>query len=103
MGRKALTEIRSIVTPDTILRWHRNLITEKWDYSKCRKKHGRVKTDKAIVKLLVQMAKENPTWGYHRIQGASANLGYKISDTTIGSILKEHGIEPAPQRKGQMT
>jgi transposase InsO family protein len=77
------------------------LIAEKWDYSERRKKAGRPKTDKEIVELLVQMAKENPTWGYNRIQGALANLGYELSDTATGSILKQHGIEPVPERKRQ--
>jgi putative transposase len=103
LGRKALAEICSIVTPETILSWHKNLIAEKWDYSKCRKKLGHPRTDKEIVELLVQMAKENPTWGYNRIQGALTNLGHKISDAGIGNILKEHEIEPAPERRKQTT
>jgi transposase InsO family protein len=57
-------------------------------------------TDEA-TQLVLQMARENPTWGYDRIQGALANLGHEISDQTVGNILKEHGIEPAPQRKRQ--
>jgi transposase len=101
LGRKALAEICSIITPETILCWHRKLIAEKWDYSKCRKQTGRPKTDKEVVELLVKMAKENPAWGYNRIQGALSNLGYEFSDTAIGNILKEHGIEPAPERKRQ--
>jgi putative transposase len=103
LGRKALAEICSIVTPETILRWHMNLVADKWDYSKRRNKAGRPKTDKELVELLLKMAKENPSWGYDRIQGALANLGYKISDTAIGNILWEHGIEPAPERKKQTT
>jgi hypothetical protein len=55
------------------------------------------------LELMVQMANENPSWGYNKIQGALANLGYEISDTAIGNILKEHGIEPAPERKRQTT
>jgi putative transposase len=103
LGRKALGDLCTIVTPETILRWHRNLVAQKWDYSKCRKKLGRPSTDKEIVELLVQMARENPAWGYNRIQGALANLGHEISDTAIGNILKQHGIEPAPERKKQTT
>jgi putative transposase len=103
LGRKALAEVCSIVTPETILRWHRDLIAEKRDYSKRRNKTGRPQTDKEIVELLLKMAKENPSWGYDRIQGAMANLGYTISGTAIGNILKEHGIEPAPERKKQTT
>ena len=57
----------------------------------------------SIQQLVVQMAHENPTWGYDRIQGALANLGHQISDQTVGNILKAHGIEPAPERKRQTT
>lgn len=103
LGRKALAQICSIVTPETILRWHRKLIAEKWDYSERRKKQGRPNTDKKIVELLIRMARENPAWGYNRIQGALANLGHEISDAAIGKILKEHGIEPAPEPKTQTT
>jgi len=56
-----------------------------------------------IVDLLLRMARENTTWGYDRIQGALANLGHKISDSTVANIFREHGIEPAPERKHQMT
>jgi putative transposase len=103
LGRKMLAEICSIVTPETILRWHRELVAKKWDYSKCRKKVGRPSIEKEVVELLIQMAKENPGWGYNRIQGALANLGYKISDTVIGNILRKHGIDPSPERKKQTT
>jgi putative transposase len=58
---------------------------------------------KKVIELVVQIAKKNPSWGYNRIQGALANLGYTISDTAIGNILKEYSIEPAPERKRQTT
>jgi len=102
LGRKVLAEISTIFTPDTILRWHRELITKKWDYSDRRqRKPGRPAISEEIAKLIVQIAKENTNWGYNRIQGALVNLGYEISDQTIGNILKEHGIEPTPKRKRQ--
>ena len=104
LGRKVLQEIGGLFTPDTILRWHRELIAQKWDYSKQReKKPGRPPTSEEITALVLQMARENPSWGYDRIQGALANLGHEISDQTIGNILREHGIEPAPERKRQTT
>jgi len=104
LGRKLLQEIGSLFTPDTILRWHRELVAQKWDYSARReKKPGRPPTPEEIAQLVVQMARENPSWGYDRIQGALANLGHKISDQTVGNILKAHGIEPAPERKRQTT
>ena len=104
LGRKVLEEIGTLFTPDTILRWHRELVARKWDYSGRReKKPGRPPTDESIQQLVVQMARENPSWGYDRIQGALANLGHQISDQTVGNILKAHGIEPAPERKRQTT
>ena len=99
LGRKALRELCTIVTPDTLLRWHRRLIAEKWNYSNRRKSGGRPKVSKQIVELVLRLARENLTWGYDRIQGALSNLGYEVSDTTIGNILRGHGIEPAPKRK----
>ena len=103
IGRKALLELTTIVTPDTILRWHRELVAKKWDYSDRRKAVGRPRVTREIVNLVLRMARENPFWGYDRIQGALANLGHKVSDQTVGNILKEHGIEPVPDRKRQTT
>ena len=104
LGRKVLTELTTIVTPDTILRWHRELVAQKWDYSDRRKKKpGRPPLSDEVKQLVVRFAKENPDWGYDRIQGALANLRHTISDQTVGNILKAHGIEPAPERKRQMT
>ncbi len=90
-------------TPDTILRWHRTLVAKKWDHSDQRKSVGRPRIRQVIVDLILRFASENPTWGYDRIQGALANVGYHISDQTVGNVLKEHGIEPAPDRKRQTT
>ena len=103
LGRKALMELTTIVTPDTILRWHRQLVARKWDYSEHRKSVGRPCLEKKIVDLVLRFARENLTWGYDRIQGALANLGHKISDQTVGNILKEHGIERPPERKRRTT
>ncbi len=103
IGRKALLELTTIVTPDTILRWHRELVAKKWDYSERRKSAGRPRVKQEIVDLVLRIARENPSWGYDRIQGALANLGHEVSDQTVGNILKEHGIEPAPDRKRQTT
>ena len=100
LGRKTLRELTTIVTPDTILRWHRQLVAQKWDYSDRRKKQpGRPRIRQIIVDLILRFAKENTTWGYDRIQGALANVGYCISDTTVKNVLIAHGIEPAPERQ----
>jgi len=99
LGRKMLEEVGTLFTPDTILRWHRMLAARKWDYSDRRqRKPGRPETPEAVVQLVVQIARENTHWGYDRIQGTLTNLGHQIADQTIGNILKDHGIEPAPDR-----
>ena len=98
LGRKLLKELSTIVTPDTILRWHRKLIAKKFDYSTRRKKQGRPATKKKLEELIVTIAQENPGWGYTRIAGALANLGHKVARTTIANILKQHGIDLAPKR-----
>ena len=92
LGRKALGEITTIVTPDTILRWHRQIVAAKWDTSDRRKKSpGRPPVSTEIEQLVLRLAKENPTWGYDRIAGALANLGHSISDSTVGNILRLTG------------
>ena len=97
LGRKVLEEIGSIFTPDTILRWHRELIARKWDYSDKRGSMGRPATPPEIADLILQFARENPRWGYDRIADALANIGHHLSDQTVGNVLKANGIEPAPQ------
>ncbi|MCP4170956.1 MAG: hypothetical protein GY758_09320, partial [Fuerstiella sp.] len=98
IGRKTLLELTTIVTPDTILRWHRELVARKFDSSN-KRQPGRPRIRQVIVDAIVHFAVENPTWGYDRIQGALKNLKYHISDTTVGNVLKTHGIEPAPDRQ----
>jgi putative transposase len=103
LGRKLLEEIGTLFTPDTILRWHRELVAQKWDHSDKRRSVGRPPTPQEVVDLILKFARENPTWGYDRIADALANLGHKVSDQTVGNILKAHGIEPAPERKRATT
>jgi hypothetical protein len=97
LGRKVLNELGTLVTPDTLLRWHRELVARKWDYSQ-RCGPGRPRIMKTIVDLILRMALENRSWGYTRIRGALANLGHQVGRGTIANILHEHGIEPAPER-----
>src|SRR5262245_48516657 len=103
LGKQALAEVATIVTPDTILAGHRKLVAKKFDGSRQRKALGRPTIDKDVEDLVVRMARENRSWGYDRIVGALANLGYTISDQTVGNILKRHGIPPAPERKTTTT
>jgi hypothetical protein len=76
LGRAALRQVATIVTPDTILRWHRHLIARKWTYAP--KRLGRPGAIKEIRRLVVRMAEENPTWGYTRLRGALKNVGHRV-------------------------
>ncbi|REK25516.1 MAG: hypothetical protein DWQ42_11235 [Planctomycetota bacterium] len=103
LGRRLLGQVGTLFTPDTILRWHRQLVATKWDYSDRRKAIGRPRVRQQIVELVLRLARENPRWGYARLQGALANLGYEITATTVRNILKAHGIEPAPDRRRSLS
>ena len=80
-----------IATPDTLLRWHRQLIARKWTYTSQPARRGVLLE---IRRLAVRMATENPTWGYTRIQGALKNLGHRVGRSTIARILRAEGIPP---------
>ena len=96
LGREALRDIATIVTPDTLLRWHRQLVARKWTYTKRRTSRRSVLAE--IRQLVVRMAEENSTWGYTRIQGALKNLGHQVGRSTVARIVKAHGLTPAPTR-----
>ena len=100
LGRRVLAEVATIVTPDTLLRWHRKLIAEKYDGS-AKRGPGRPTKATDLAALIVRMATENRDWGYRRIQGALSNLGHMVAPGTVANILKKHGIEPSPQRNRQ--
>jgi hypothetical protein len=101
LGRRHLAAVAGIVTPDTILRWYRTLVAQKYDGSKMRRP-GRPTTEPEIAALVVRMANENPTWGYTRIRGGLKHLGHDVARNTMKAILKNHGIEPAPERRTKM-
>ena len=103
LGRKVLAEVATIVKPDTILAWDRRLVARKFDGSKSREYPGRPRVPRDVEELVVRFAKENRDWGYDRIVGALANVGHKVSDQTVGNILKRHGIPPATERKKTTT
>jgi putative transposase len=102
LGRKLLAEVATIVTPETLLAWHRKLIAQKYDGSG-KRGPGRPRTAAVIEGLVVRMAQENRDWGYRRIQGALSNLGHELARSTIAEILERHGIEPAPERSRKTT
>jgi len=99
LGKRALEEVASIVRPDTILGWHRKLVARKFDGSKNRMYPGRPRIDDEIEQLIIRFARENRSWGYDRIAGAMANFGHRVSDQTVGNILKRHALPPAPERE----
>ena len=101
LGRRVLTQVAGIVTPDTILRWYRRLIAKKYDGS-ARRRRGRPMTRQDVAELVVRMAVDNPRWGYTRIRGALSNLGHTIARTTVKRILHDHGVDPAPERSRHM-
>lgn len=96
LGRRRLRDVATIVTADTILRWHRQLIARKRTYAT--RRGGRPGVLAEIQRLVVRMAEENPTWGYTRIVGALKHVGHRVSRSSIARILKAHGIPPVPER-----
>jgi hypothetical protein len=102
LGRRNLGEVATIVTPETLLAWHRKLIAQKYD-GRGHRRPGHPRTPEEIEALIVRMAQENRGWGYERIQGALSNLGHTIGCTTIADIRRRHGVEPTPERSGKTT
>ena len=105
-GKKLKPEDRrryvSLVTPETLLRWHRKLIARKWTFAKKKKqdvRRGRPGVSGHLETMIVKMAEENSGWGYRRIQGELAKLEFEVSHQAVANILKANGLEPAPTRK----
>jgi putative transposase len=102
LGRDRLCHFASIVSPRTLLEWHRRLIAQEYDGSP-RRSPGRPPTPDELRELILTMASQNRTWGYTRIQGALQNLGHEVGRGTVAKILKEAGIDPAPERQRETT
>ena len=98
LPRKTMRRFQLLVSPDTVLRWHRDLLARRHAQRSCPKRPGRPRTLASIRRLVLRLAHENPGWGYRRIHGELATLGVKIAASTVWQILKDAGIDPAPQR-----
>ena len=92
-----------LVTPDTVLRWHRDIVRRRWAARSLRGKTGRPATRRNIKALVLRLAGENPGWGYRRIHGELAGLGVRVSASTVWEILNKAGIDPAPRRNTCMS
>src|SRR5450755_2591996 len=92
--------LRLLVTPDTIVRWHRDIVRRRWGARSMRGRTGRPATRQSIRALVRRLARENPSWGYRRIHGELAGLGVKVAASTVWEILRASGIDPAPRRTG---
>jgi putative transposase len=102
IGRTALNQFASLVTPNTLLAWPRRLVAQKYDSSRTRKP-GRPPTAGQIQELILKLARENRSWGYTRIQGALANLRHEIGRGTIAKVMQAAGLEPSPRRRKGLT
>src|SRR4030066_66194 len=96
-----LRSILRIVQPETVLGWHRDLVRRKWSYTH-RNKGGRPKMDRELESLIMRLVRENPRWGYGKIEGELLKLGYEASRTAIRNVLKRHSIVPSPVRSGSI-
>jgi transposase len=95
-----LAGTRLIVTPGTIMRWHRDIIGRRWACRSCQGRSGRPATHRNVRSVVLRLARENESWGYRRIHGELAGLGISVAPSTVWRILKNAGIDPAPRRDG---
>ena len=98
LSRVVLRRLRLLVSPDTVLRWHRDLVKHRHARARVNRGPGRSRTLASIRRLVLRLAAENPSWGYRRIRGELALLGVKVAPSTVWEILKTDGVDPAPQR-----
>jgi putative transposase len=98
LPRQALRRLHLLVRPDTVLRWHRDLIASRHAAKSRPKRPGRPRTVRSIRVLVLRLARENPGWGYRRLHGELLVLGVKVAPSTVWQILKDAGIDPAPDR-----
>jgi hypothetical protein len=95
----AVPRAHRLVTPGTLLAWHRRLITRKWTYPN---QSGRPGTSREIRELVLRVAQENPAWGYRRVHGELTRLGYQVSEASVRPILRARRRRPAPTQRGHL-
>ena len=98
LPKEVFPRLRLLVRPDTVLRWHRDLIARRHASVSRPKRPGRPRTLRSVRVLTLRLAKENPSWGYRRLHGELLVLGVKVAASTVWEILREAGVDPAPQR-----
>jgi putative transposase len=98
LPRSTLRGLRLLVRPDTILRWHRDLIAQRHAATSRPKRRGRPRTLRSIRAVVLRLARENPLWGYRRVHGELLTLGITVAASTVWEILREPGMDPAPDR-----
>jgi putative transposase len=96
-GRAVLAESVRLFKPNTLLGWHRAIVQRKWTFEQ-RRKPGRPPIDAELEHWILQMASDNPGFGYKKLAGELRKLGFQVSKTTVSTVLKRHGIPPAPER-----
>jgi hypothetical protein len=104
ISEKPVARMRTVIRifqPETVLRWHRELVRLKWTYKR-KNKGGRPLIEQELESLILCLAKENPRWGYGKIEGELIKLGFTVSRTTIQKTLRRHNILPAPVREGSI-
>ncbi|MEO3862860.1 helix-turn-helix domain-containing protein [Acrocarpospora sp. B8E8] len=98
LPRDVLRRLRLLVRPDTVMRWHRDLVQRRHARACVPKRRGRPPTVRSIRALVLRLIRENPSWGYRRVHGELTMLGIKVAPSTVWEILKQEGIDPAPER-----
>src|SRR5512142_3317634 len=98
LPRDVLTRFRLLIKPDTVLRWHRDLLARHQAARSRPGRPGRPRTVRSIRRLVLRLARENPSWGYRRIHGELLVLGIKVAASTVREVLQQAGIDPAPER-----
>jgi putative transposase len=100
VSAERLAAMRLIVTPSTILRWHRDIVRRRWARLSRQRRSGRPATHRKVRSVVLRLARENESWGYRRIHGELPGLGITVAPSTVWRILKDAGISPAPRRDG---